>query len=873
LLMYTVSGIHAEIGPSTSAVAATSSSRNFDYKTVSDSKVIRAGGEGQLEKEVDYAQRLQASFIWTKAEPPQKQTYAAFRKTFEIENVPAKAALRIFADNRYLLWINKAYVERGPCRFDPKRPEYDILDVTDCLQKGKNVITVLVHYYAVGSFKACQLQCSRMMEHRPGLTVELEIVLPGGKEMHQRTDATWRWTTETRFQPSPGTYTSVPDNIDARRDTGDWMAVDFNDSSWRPAVPIEGGLWGQLQPRNIPLLQEENVKSLVLVSAKPATIETGPAQNLLPIELGDGAELIFDCGRVVQGYSVLDFDASDGSRLEISYATRFFDSGRIPNAGYMADHQPNRYTARAGRQTYMSTDTFGCKYVVIRVIEGLVKLHGLRIIDRRYPFQRLGRFASHDKILERIWDISVRTIECCSEDAHVDCADRERAQWMADGYMMGYPVSRVALAGPGQDGKLCFADSRLLVNMLRHVAYSQLPDGRLQPMRPSQYPVQGKHGVIDDYSCLWVQAVAELYRRDGDLALVSEVWPVLVKAIDYYLQRVTKRGLVHASEFVYFRNPLAYVACEGATINAYIYRALLDSAELARALGETMSASSFTSAAEHLREAYNRQLWDEQAGSYHGAIIETNLPVAKDNPPTYSEPYSGPVDSKGLTPPTGHAALLALYFDLVPAERKTRVFEFMLKQFPAENAFPYTYAFFLKTLYKHDTEEMDKAALKTIRDYWRHMTSYETGTTSEGWRSSSFVHESGAHPAYFLSSYVLGVRTEGPREARQLVIDPRLGELDYAEGTTLTEFGPVEVLWQRDEKQMLTFEVDNKTTIPATVSLRLPEASMSLVIDGKPLLHNGLPATNSTHVHNGRVYFSLPSGKHLGYLSRTAHDH
>ena len=53
-------------------------------------------------------------------------------------------------------------------------------------------------------------------------------------------------------------------------------------------------------------------------------------------------------------------------------------------------------------------------------------------------------------MLEKIWDIGVSTVEVCSEDAHVDCADRERAQWMADGYMMGWPVSRVALAGPGR---------------------------------------------------------------------------------------------------------------------------------------------------------------------------------------------------------------------------------------------------------------------------------------------------------------------------------------------------------------------------------------------------------------------------------------
>jgi hypothetical protein len=121
------------------------------------------------------------------------------------------------------------------------------------------------------------------------------------------------------------------------------------------------------------------------------------------------------------------------------------------------------------------------------------------------------------------------------------------------------------------------------------------------------------------------------------------------------------------------------------------------------------------------------------------------------------------------------------------------------------------------------------------------MTAYETGTVSEFWGRGSFVHEAGAHPAYFLSSYVLGVRTEGPREARRLVVDPRLGDLDRAEGTTLTEFGPVSVRWRRETKQAVTYEVDNGTTVEALVSVRLPGRGV-------------------------RVRFALPPGKHSGRL-------
>ena len=821
------------------------------------------------------AQRLQGAFVWTQAEAPHEQTYAVFRKTFELEKASQHATLRIFADVRYLLWINGEYVERGPCRFSALRPEFDTLDVTRYLKTGSNAAAVLVHY--PGYLPMCDRrpeeytsQCARMKAHRPALAAELELTHTDGKKTFLSTDATWRCTTDTGHLASPPAYGSIFDVIDARRDSGDWHRLDFNHASWPSAVPLSGGFWEPLQPRSIPLLRQEVVTNLTLVGAQPTATGPGPLESRLPLELTTGSEVVIDCGREVQAYAALDFEADAGSQLELHYATLFFDLGRVPGWG-RAPHKPlggpNRYTARAGRQTYLTTDTVGFKYLVIRVPQGRIKLLGLRVVDRLYPFQRLGRFASSDDTLDHIWQTGVRTVEVCCEDAHVDCADCERAQWMADGYMMGYPVARVALAGPGDDGRLRYADGRLLRNMLRHMGDSQLPDGRLQPMQPAEYPVQRTHGVIDDYSCLWMQAEAELYRRDGDVELVRDLWPVMVRAVDYYLQRRTERGLVYAGEFVYFANPLAYVTCEGATLNAYFYRSLQDAAELARAVNDSANALRFATAAEELRTAYNRVLWDEPAGTYRGAVVPPKPPVSDPIPPQWTKRNRLPLDADYRTPPTAHAALMALYYEVVPPDRKARVFAFLRKRFPAENANAYTYAFYLETLFRQDTPEMDRAAVKTIRDRWVHMTKAETGTTTEHFKGGSTVHEAGAHPAYFLSSYVLGVRTEGPREARRLVIDPRLGDLTHAEGTTLTEFGPVSGRWQRDENQSLIFEIDNAAKVPALVSLRLPDATASLTVDGKPLLRQGTPAAKNVSVEAGRVRFHLQPGKHFGQLA------
>ena len=42
--------------------------------------------------------------------------FVQFRRSFRIDSVPASAALRVSADGRYRLYVNGAYVGRGPAR-------------------------------------------------------------------------------------------------------------------------------------------------------------------------------------------------------------------------------------------------------------------------------------------------------------------------------------------------------------------------------------------------------------------------------------------------------------------------------------------------------------------------------------------------------------------------------------------------------------------------------------------------------------------------------------------------------------------------------------------------------------------------------------
>ena len=745
--------------------------------------------------------------IWTPSAPAGQQTYVAFRKSFALPEAPRASTLHIFADSRYMLWVNGRYVLRGPCRFNPKRPEYDSVDIQPFLQKGTNVLVALVHHYA-GAING------RIMQHAPGLTAWLDVA---GKEF-LCTDASWRCSRNTEYRPSPGAWSSIPDVIDGRLRPGNWTEIEFDDSLWEQATTVDGGTWGAFQPRGIPLPRESELAGLKLLPSGQALT------NALPLELPAGKEVIVDLGRMAMAYAVVELEAEEGSVLQIQYALRYVN-GR-PGETYGVG---TTYTARRGRQRFVAGDQWCSHYMTVKCVSGHLMIHELKMMDRRYPFERVGRFQCSDEMLNRLWDRAVNTIEAVSDDAYGSDA-RERNEWLQDPAEPNFITTRVALTGPGPDGSPIYSDPRMLKNLLRHAALTQLSDGRILATFPTDRGPEDCHYFIEDYSCLWIEALRLYYEATGDRAFLREMWPVLVKQMDWFLQRRTARGLVLARQYTSFDDPLAYITGEGAALNAFIYKALRDSAELASAIEKRTQTQVYAKAAAALAESFNKHLWNTAEGTYNSGFVKDKL-----------------------LGPTAHAALLALARGIVPADRQPGVRQWFLAHYKRPGSFhcgtnpdfetmvadraginmPVTYYWVFQELYRMDSPAMDCEAMNEMRRRWGRMVreSDDTGTLWETFSGSESCHNYGAVPAYFLSSYVLGVRLDGPVWNKRLIIEPRLADLASAEGVVVTEFGPVPVSWKRRDTE-LVFRFDVPKGIVA--ALRLPDGdAATLVLDGR----------------------------------------
>lgn len=749
--------------------------------------------------------QLQQGMIWLSSAPEETQLYAVFRKTFDLPDKPASATLHLFADSRYILWVNGHYVSRGPCRFDPSAPEFDTLDVARYLDKGANVIAILVHHYHDGrKTEDPEALNGRTMRHAPCCAASLVLADAKGTRHRVETGPDWRAGVKTRFLPSPVSWGNIPDRIDARIDAGDWTQAGFDDSAWQIPVPVDGSLWGALKPRALPLLREEEiVPARVLRQDGVRGAAARELRTALPITLEAKQEAVLDVGQTVVAYDVLDLDAGEGAELQVVHG-HGYAGGKLDET-----YDCNRYIARAGRQVYMSGDTIGFRYMLVRVLSGKVTLHGIKVVNRVYPFEQVGRFACNDAFLNELWTRSVHTVQLCSEDGYEDCNSRERTEWMGDAALSEYPVTRVALASSEDDGTPRYGDPLLIRNMLRHIAQSQTPDGRIKAHHPSnRWDI---HGYIEDYACLWVQTLRAYFDNTNNIGEVRSLWPTLTKQLQWFLDRRSERGLVKGREFVFFDNPLAYKVCEGATLNAYVYGALLNAAYLGDALGEGMQAQHYREAANALKSSLNSALWDADACAYHGGILEEQKTEAN-----------------------AFAAMLPLYYGLAPRERAESVLNFMI-QHRAQLKTPFVHHFFFEVLYRQDRPELDTLALDTMRERWAStLARTDLDTVFEGFGGPCYCHNMGAPPAYFLSAYVLGVRREGPLVEQRILIEPHPGNLKEAEGRVATELGPVDISWKWDAGSK-SFGCQFTTPVRTVLMLPRPRERATVVLDGKAL--------------------------------------
>jgi len=423
-----------------------------------------------------------------------------------------------------------------------------------------------------------------------------------------------------------------------------------------------------------------------------------------------------------------------------------------------------------------------------------MKADNLRQVAAYYVFNKdASDFKCSDVRLNAIWEMCKHTMKATSFGGVFVDGDRERLPYEADAYInqLGWYYCTDDITLPRYSHE----------HLIRHptwptewIMFSVL-------MAWEDYRYTGDSSSLKEYySDLKAKTLIALERQDG---LISTVEPPFPRDVgeSIYIKKI--RDIVDwpAGE----RD-----GCEmkpvNTIVNAFHCRTLQLMAEMADVLKKEDDAKMFRSAAAKATASLNGKLLDEGSGLY--------------------------VDGEGSRHSSLHANMFPLAFGLVPADRRTKVAEFVKKRGMACSV--YGAQFLMDSLFDNGMAEHAMALMTADGDRsWTHMIE-RVGTTValEAWDMKykgnlDWNHAWGAAPANIFPRKILGVEPLEPGFTR-ILIQPRPGALVWAEGKVPTVRGPVLVKYTRTA-QLFRMTVE----IPAGTSAKIG------VPKGRQLLFDG----------------------------------
>ena len=383
-------------------------------------------------------------------------------------------------------------------------------------------------------------------------------------------------------------------------------------------------------------------------------------------------------------------------------------------------------------------------------------------------------FTSSDSILNQVWDICKYSMKATSFTGIYIDGDRERIPYEADAYInqLGHYYTDREYS-MGRISNEYFIDhptwpTEWILHTVLMFYNDLMFTGNIE-------------SVVEYYDKLKFKTLTALSREDGLISskYVNEEimrnlgfsnpkerirdivdWPPAQKDTGWKL--VTPEGERDGYEMVEINT----------VVNAFYYRNLVLMAEIARTLGKTEDAISYSTLSDIVRNSFNEKLLDKSKGFY--------------------------VDGENSLHSSLHANMMALAFDLVPEENLKTVIDFIKSRGMACSVYGAQYL--LEGLYKYDEYDYAYSLLTATSDRsWWNMIRSGSTITMEAWDmkykpNSDWNHAWGAAPANIIPGYMWGIVPATPGFGR-VVIKPQLGNLKYSKiavptirGTISAEF-------------------------------------------------------------------------------------
>ncbi len=745
------------------------------------------------------------------------------RRTLELDTVPDQVPCRLWVDGRYRMSVNGVEVARGPVRADPRRARYDLVDLAPHLAPGANVVAVTARHY--GTATSWWIPVPPTYSLGAGSLVWEALV----GDTWVVSDSRWRARVGDAWTPLArgGELASLPlESFDSRVHPHGWDRPGFDDSAWETAteiVPFHTGAHGDPHPPSEPYgLLRPPVRTAFPAGAHHRASEVrrrwvaGTATQPDPVDqvLADetsgevsGADTAgtpagtvqvwdLDLGRVAAGTVELAVaDAPAGTTIDVAAGEHLGSDGRLVPLG---QHAGLRYVCAGGSESFSSFDVIGARHLHLSVrsphglpdagAAGAVHLD-VGITDRYRPRPPGAGFACSDPVLERIYEVGLRTVDLCALDAYVDCPTREQRAWTGDAVVH-------------QQVDLVTNPDWSMARWHPQLAATPRPDGMLPMCAAADFTADDRT-FIPDWALHWVRSVRNLARYTGDWDLVAELLPVAERVLRWFEAYRGADGLLHeVTGWVLIDWSSVYTAGCSSALNALWARGLEDLADLAGALGNAGTQAWARSRFEGVRGGFE-VFWDPSRDLY----VDHTLDGV---PQRVAAQHGGAAAlAAGLVPPERVGAVVDRLVDRSRLIRHSWVmdsvtptggsagFIHLVTGYPppiwdVEDQMVEAQPFFRSVLH----EGLARAGRSDLiaglcRDWSVFLDAGET-TWPECWVGGTRCHGWSSTPSHDLVVHTVGI---SPAEAgyARVRVAPALGDLEWARATVPTPHGPVTV--------------------------------------------------------------------------------
>lgn len=430
---------------------------------------------------------MKAIKIWNH-EVNKKDTYLDFKGTFSCEK-QGKVLLRLSCDSVFTVYINNEMVGFGNCANFPKRKLFYTFELTKYV-KEENELLITVWHSGEDTQTYITQDAYLMFEVVQGK----DVLLVSNKDILCRINNLYKQEYCKKITGQLG-YSFYYDNT-------------AQELSYTKAIEY-----------GIDKAVKTGIKNLKLLKRQSSNIK----------ETENG--YLIDLKKETVGFLDLDIDSNKEQEVVITYAEHLVD-GKVQRIIGNRDFSVE-LKLKKGNNKYINTfRRLAGRYLEINSKEIKINYLGIRKVE--YPVKVIKK-KFDDKLLQKIYDVSLYTLKCCMHEHYEDCPWREQALYTMDSrnqMLCGY------YAFKGYE----FQKANLLM-----IAESLRKDGLLAICAPSGVDVP-----IPSFSLVYPIQVYEYIEHTGDKSILKKVGKVIKKIMETFTKRVEENSLIASLPYPYW---------------------------------------------------------------------------------------------------------------------------------------------------------------------------------------------------------------------------------------------------------------------------------------------------------------------------------